>query len=165
MSVESSTLRNSNPLTVFLTSGVVVFVLRILLGGLFLFSSFDKVEHPDKFAVAVRAYKLIPVELSYIFALLVAWSEVVASVMLILGIMTRKAAGAIFILLVLFTVAITSTLVRGLVIDCGCFSNEGGGQTSYTSIIRNLFLLAATSIVIIYDRGLWGLSKVFSKRS
>ena len=165
MSVESSTLRSSNPLTVFLTSGVVVFVLRILLGGLFLFSAFDKVQHPNEFAIAVRAYKVLPVGLSNIFALLVAWSEVVAGVMLILGVMSRRAGGAIFILLVMFTVAIASTLVRGLVIDCGCFSNEGGSQTSYTSIIRNLFLLAATSIVIIYDRGLWSLSKVFSKRS
>ncbi|MFQ5511599.1 MAG: MauE/DoxX family redox-associated membrane protein [Candidatus Krumholzibacteriia bacterium] len=164
MSVESTTIRSSNPVTVFLTSGIVLFVLRVLLGGLFLFSSLQKVQHPDEFAIAVRAYKLLPVSLSNVFALLVAWSEVLAGGMLILGLMTRKAAGAIFVLLVMFTVAIATTLIRGLAIDCGCFSNEGGSQTGFTLIIRNLFLLAASAILILHDGGLWRLSKVFSSR-
>jgi uncharacterized membrane protein YphA (DoxX/SURF4 family) len=163
--VESTTVRSSNPLTVFLTSGVVLFLLRILLGGLFVFSSIDKVQYPDEFAIAVRAYKLLPVGLSNLFALGVAWAEIVAGGMLILGIMTRRAAGAILLLLVAFTVAIATTLVRGLAIDCGCFSNEGGSQTGFTLIIRNLFLMATAAILILYDRGLWSLSAVFSKRS
>ena len=104
MSVESTTVRSSNPITVFLTSGVVLFVLRVFLGGLFLFSSLDKIQHPYEFGVAVRTYQLLPIGLSNFFALAVAWSEVVAGVMLILGIMTKKAAGAIFLLLVMFTV-------------------------------------------------------------
>ncbi len=165
MPVESTTVRSSNPLTVFLTSGVVLFVLRILLGGLFVFSSIEKVQHPDEFAIAVRAYKLLPVGLSNLFALAVAWAEIVAAGMLILGIMTRRAAGAILLLLVMFTVAIATTLLRGLAIDCGCFSNEGGSQTGFALIIRNLFLMATAAILILYDRGLWSLSAVFSKRS
>ncbi|MEE9271279.1 MAG: MauE/DoxX family redox-associated membrane protein [Candidatus Krumholzibacteria bacterium] len=165
MPVESTTVRSSNPLTVFLTSGVVLFVLRILLGGLFVFSSIEKVQHPDEFAIAVRLYKLLPVGLSNLFALAVAWSEIVAAGMLILGIMTRRAAGAILLLLVMFTVAIATTLLRGLAIDCGCFSNEGGSQTGFALIIRNLFLMATAVILILYDRGLWSLSAVFSKRS
>ena len=84
--------------------------------------------------------------------------------MLVLGIATRQAASALLMLLVMFTVAIASTIVRGLTVDCGCFSNEGGSQTGYTIIIRNLFLIAGAFIVVLYDRGFWSLSKVLARR-
>lgn len=160
-----NTPRTSNPLTALLTSGPVILLLRIALGGLFLFSAWDKVQNPDAFAIAIRGYKLLPLELTNVFALLVAWTEIIAGVMLILGVMTRKAAAAIFLLLVMFTVAISSTIVRGIAVDCGCFSNEGGSQTHYTLVIRNLFLIIASLIVVLYDRGFASLGGMFSKKN
>jgi uncharacterized membrane protein YphA (DoxX/SURF4 family) len=76
--------------------------------------------------------------------------------MLVLGILTRKAAAAIFILLVVFIAAIATTQVRGMVVDCGCFG-EGGASTSWLLIVRNLFLLAGAFLVIRYNDGSWSL--------
>jgi hypothetical protein len=67
-------------------------------------------------------------------------------------------------MLVVFTVAIATTMVRGIVVDCGCFSNKGGSQTEYPLVIRNLFLIAASIIVMRFDRGFLSLSKAFSGR-
>jgi uncharacterized membrane protein YphA (DoxX/SURF4 family) len=161
---ESATIRSSNPLTILLTHRVFIFVLRVFLGGLFLYSSIHKIQSPNEFAAAIRDYKLMPIELTSLFALFVAWSEAVAGIMLILGVMTRHAAGAVFVLLVMFTVAIITTIVRGIAIDCGCFSNEGGDQTNYPLVIRNLFLLAAAAITMLFDRGSWSLSTAFARR-
>ncbi len=163
--MESATsTRSSNPLTVFLTSKAFILVLRVFLGGLFIFSSMDKVLDPGRFAVAVRAYKLLPVPLTNLFALTMAWSELVAGIMLLLGIGTRKAAGALLLLLVVFIGAIGATLVRGLVIDCGCFSNEGGGRVTYLLILRNLFLIAAALMIMRFERGYLGIGSMFAKR-
>jgi uncharacterized membrane protein YphA (DoxX/SURF4 family) len=100
----------------------------------------------------VRAYKLIPFSLSNLFAIATSWSEMVAATFLILGILTRKAAGAIFILLVMFTAAISTVLVRGMVIDCGCFG-EGGATTSWLLLVRNAALLIGTFLIIRYNDG------------
>jgi hypothetical protein len=84
--------------------------------------------------------------------------------MLIFGVLTRKAAAAVFILLVMFTVAILTTMMRGLAIDCGCFSNEGGSQTGARLIVRNLFLIAIALMVIRFDGGFLGLSRYLAGR-
>lgn len=132
-------------------------VLRLFLGGMFIYAAWDKVLNPYGFAVSIRAYKIIPFALSNLAALAIAWSELVAGVMLVLGILPRKAAGAVFLLLLVFIVAIATTVVRGMVIDCGCFGAEGGASTSWLLIVRNLALLAAAAIVMRYNDGFLSL--------
>ena len=164
MSEESLTIRSGNPLTILLTHKVFIFVLRMFLGGMFIYSSIHKIQSPDTFAIAIRGYKLLPFELTNLFALFIAWSEVVAGTMLVLGVMTKRAAGAVFIMLVMFTVAIASTMVRGIVVDCGCFSDEGGHQTEWPLVLRNLFLIAATAMTMVFDRGFWSLPTALNRQ-
>lgn len=161
---DAVTIRSKNPITLLLTSKPFVLLLRVLLGVLFLYSSWDKVSNPGKFAVAVRAYDMLPLFLTNLFALAVAWGEFVTGVMLVLGLFTRKAAGAALILLAVFTIAIITTQVRGLVIDCGCFSNEGGHQTDYTLAVRNLFLMTAAVMVMLFDRGFLSASRLVGRK-
>jgi uncharacterized membrane protein YphA (DoxX/SURF4 family) len=139
-----------------LTGRLLNLVLRLGLGGIFLYAAVEKVLHPASFAIAVRGYKLVPFAYSNLFAIAMSWSEFVAASMLILGILTRKAAAAVFILLVAFIVAITTVLVRGMVVDCGCFG-AGGSSTSWLLIARNLLLLAAAYLVVRYNDGWLGL--------
>lgn len=136
----------------FLRSRWLNLAARLIVGGLFFYAAFEKVLHPAAFAMAVRGYKLIPFSLSNLFAIAVSWSELVAATLLIFGILTRKAAGAIFILLIMFTAAITTVLVRGMVIDCGCFG-EGGASTSWLLLVRNAALLFLTFLVIRHNDG------------
>jgi uncharacterized membrane protein YphA (DoxX/SURF4 family) len=131
----------------------LILALRLVIGGMFLYAAWSKVLQPAGFAMAVRGYKIIPFSLSNLFALGVSWSELVAAVLLILGILTRKAAGAIAILLVMFIVAIATTMVRGMVIDCGCFGNEGGSSTSGLLIVRNVALLIGCFLIMRYSDG------------
>jgi uncharacterized membrane protein YphA (DoxX/SURF4 family) len=128
-------------------------LLRLFIGGMFVYAAWDKVLNPYGFAVSIRAYKIIPFALSNFVALGISWSELVAGIMLILGVMPRKAAGAIFVLLSVFTLAITTTVVRGMVIDCGCFGSEGGSSTSWILIVRNLALLFGTALIMLYNDG------------
>ncbi len=159
----TTTSRHPNPITAFLTSRGVILVIRVLLGVVFIFSSADKVLDPARFAIAVREYDMLPIPLTNLFALALAWTELLAGIMLVFGVYARQAAAAILLLLVVFVVAITATIVRGMVINCGCFSNEGGGQTGYLLIVRNLFLIAASLMVMRFESGFIGLSKYLSR--
>ena len=138
---------------------VLGLLLRLFLGGLFVYAAFSKVADPTGFAMSVRGYKIVPFALSNLFALSVSWTELLAGVMLILGLWTRKAAGAIAILLAMFIAAIAMVLVRGMVVDCGCFG-EGGSSTSWLLIVRNLGLLIAAILIIRYNDGFASLYSV-----
>ena len=164
MTENAVTVRSKNPVTLLLTSRAFILLLRVFIGALLIYSAWDKVLHPAKFAIAVRAYEMLPLALTNLFALAVAWGELVAGIMLVLGLFTRQAAGAAFILLVTFTIAIITTQVRGLVIDCGCFSNEGGHKADYTLVVRNLFLITAATMVMLFDRGFLSVSGLLGKR-
>ncbi len=136
----------------FLTHRGINLVLRFVIGGVFAYAAFEKVLHPAAFAIAVRGYKLIPFSLSNLFAIALSWSELFAAGMLILGILTRKAAGAVFILLIVFIAAISAVMVRGMVIDCGCFG-EGGAHTSWLLLVRNALMLFGAFLIIRYNDG------------
>lgn len=163
MTTETQTIRSSNPVTVLLTSNGFLFMLRIFLGAMFIYSSLHKVTNPEQFAIAVRGYKILPVSVTNLFALSLAWSELIAGIMLLLGIMTRKAAAAVLLMLVMFTAALLTTIVRGMVVDCGCFG-EDGSSTGFTLVIRNLFLSAGALMIVVFDRNFWSLSRAFGKR-
>ncbi len=132
-------------------------VLRLLLGGMFVFAAWDKVMHPQQFAISVRAYQIVPLNFSNLFALALPWSELVAGTLLIVGFLTRKAAGAAFVMLTMFIVAIATVIVRGMVIDCGCFGSENGSSTGPILIARNIALMTAAFLVMRYNRGFLGI--------
>lgn len=127
--------------------------LRLIIGGVFIYAAVPKVLHPGSFAIAVRGYKLIPFAYSNFFAIAVSWSELFAAGMLILGILTRKAAAAILLLLVVFIAAISTVLVRGMVIDCGCFGEGGGTHTSWILLVRNALMIFGSFLIIRYNDG------------
>jgi uncharacterized membrane protein YphA (DoxX/SURF4 family) len=142
----------------------VILLLRLIVGVTFVYASYDKVLHPHAFAIAVRGYQIVPVNLSNLFALAVAWAEFVAGILLIVGLFTRQAAGAVFLLLGMFVVALVIVVVKGMVIDCGCFSSEGGSQTGPFLIGRNVLLLAVCVVIMKYDRGTFSLSRLVPMR-
>ena len=156
--------RRLRPLGGILTGKACVLAVRILRGLIFIYSSVDKVADPARFAVAVRGYDLLPLPLTNVFALVLAWAELIAGIMLVFGVYARQAAAAVLLLIIMFTGAIGMTMVRGMVIDCGCFSNEGGTQTGYWLVVRNVLLGAMALIIMRYDTGSAGLTRYLSKR-
>lgn len=133
-------------------------LLRLLVGATFVYASLDKIQHTQQFAMSVRGYQILPVAVSNLFAVSVAWTELTAGIMLILGIFARKAAAAVGMLSVLFMAAITIVLVRGMVIDCGCFSAEGGSTVGPMLLLRNLLLLAGALMINRFDTGFLSLA-------
>lgn len=120
-------------------------VLRLVVGGAFVFAGALKIADPAQFAVAVSHYRLVPHELLNLLAILLPWIEVTAGVFVLAGIWLRAAALVITGLTAVFFALIVSALARGLNIECGCFGTVGGKNVGLLNLAidATLFFLAA----------------------
>src|SRR5262245_51796603 len=119
--------------------------LRVVVGGAFIVAAVLKIASPEKFAGDVSNYRLLPHEMINLVAIVLPWVELVAGVLVLAGVWLRAAALVITSMTVLFFVIITSALVRGLNIECGCFGTVGGKHVGLTNLAidSTLFCLSA----------------------
>ncbi len=123
-------------------------VARLILGGVFLYAGFVKIGEPTGFAGSVAAYRLFPYFGNYLAAAVLPWLEALCGLLLISGYRTRAAASLVLLLILAFMVALVSTLVRGLDIDCGCFRHGGEKTSAWTALARDGMLLLMALVVL-----------------
>jgi putative oxidoreductase len=117
-------------------------VLRLALGGVFLYAGATKVTNPQAFADSIATFQMLPPQLINIFALGLPPFEVLIGLMLVTGWNVRAASFAVAGLSVVFGVALGQALIRGLAVDCGCFgSGEPSTLKTWASFGRALLLL------------------------
>lgn len=141
-------------------------IVRLVAGGFFVYASLDKIIHPDEFAKIVHNYRVLPGGVINIFALFLPWLELFCGMALILGTRVKGAAAILAALLVVFIVAVTSAMVRGIKIDCGCFSTSGDGarKVGMPLLIEDIALLFMTLLVWAKGAGRWAMDRVSSQR-
>lgn len=106
-----------------LRSPRVLLVLRVLLGGYFVYASLDKIASPAAFARIVYQWQVSGPVLSNVVAVTLPWIELLAGTLLVLGVWRREAALVIALLLLVFLASATSVLARGIDVEnCGCTS-------------------------------------------
>lgn len=122
--------------------------IRLVIGFLFIYAAVGKIIHPEKFAVVVYNYRVLPVELVNIAAILVPWLEITLGVTLILGIWLETAAFLLSILTIGFIGLIVSAILRGLNIECGCFTlSKTGSLVSWRRVAEDLLILAGSLFI------------------
>ena len=100
----------------------VLFVFRLIVGGLFIYAGVLKIADPLGFAQDIQNYRLVPAgHRASSTALILPWLEILAGAALVAGLFKRTSAGLISLMLVVFIVLVAVTMVRGLDVDCGCF--------------------------------------------
>lgn len=137
----------------------VSLLCRLVVGGVFIWASLDKLAHPAEFAKAIHHYRLLPYVLLHPAALLLPMVELVAGAALFLGWRRRGAALICGVLLVVFLVAIATALSRGLDISCGCFNTDGGHAVGVDLLWRDFLLLLACLPPLLAARGGPGLDR------
>lgn len=113
---------------------------RYLLGIIFIVASIDKISSPEAFAASIHAYRLSPELFDNLLALLIPWIELVCGILLMSGVKVRASSFILSVLLLLFMVAITAALMRGLKIDCGCFGKEHLTPVSWQKVGEDMGL-------------------------
>ncbi len=119
------------------------FILRLALGGIFVVYGAPKIVNPAAFATSIDNYRLLPHEWINLLAITLPWIEVVAGLLLIVGVWKRANALLITVMLVVFLAAISQAVARGLNIECGCTGTVGGRKVGLMAIAEDLAMLAA----------------------
>jgi len=142
----------------FLSNKYFLIAIRVIVGGIFVYASLDKLLNQEMFSKAIYNYKFLPGMFINIMAITIPYLELVAGLFLIFGIFIRGSSLIIIILLVLFIIALGQAYVRGLDIDCACFELkkelENANQKSdiLQRIIEDILLLAASIIIFIKSK-------------
>lgn len=127
-------------------TSVLLFIIKLVLGITFIYSSYHKIDDPAGFAKILYGYGLFPEFSINILAICVPFIELTSGFCLIFGLFPRSALLIINLLMFFFIILITVNLIRGHQFDCGCFSSlSTQNQTllSIYSLIRDVILLAA----------------------
>lgn len=138
----------------FLSNKYFLLVLRLIVGGTFLYACLDKLLNQELFARAIFNYKFLPDVFINVFAIVIPYIELTASVFLILGIFKRGSSFVIIVLLIVFIISLTQAYARGLDISCGCFSLETVSEKSdiLLRIIEDIFLVIGSFIIFIKSK-------------
>ena len=118
-------------------------ILRLGLGGIFVFAGFVKIIDPAAFSVSIANYRLLPHEGLNLLAMTLPWIEVAAGLLLMAGIWKRANALLITLMLVVFLFAIGQAVARNLNIDCGCFGTVEGRKVGLVALAQDVAMLAA----------------------
>jgi uncharacterized membrane protein YphA (DoxX/SURF4 family) len=101
----------------------VLFLFRLLVGGVFIWAGVLKVGDPLDFAQSIKNYQAFPHDLVFMIALVLPWVEVLSGVGLIAGVLKRSSAFIAAVLLAGFIALVGSALLRGIDTSCGCFGS------------------------------------------
>ncbi len=141
MTLNPKTYRVAHLLTSFLIAAV------LLLG-------FQKMLHPEEFALAVYRFHLLPGFLVNAAALYFQGLEIVCALCLLF--VPRYRVAALWVALGLFALfagGIGINLLRGTPFNCGCFGNSPlAPPMSWLGVVRNLILMAICSLSLRLSR-------------
>lgn len=133
-----------------------IFLIRLAIGGLFIYASIDKIIHPAAFAKIIYNYRLLHPDYINLLAIILPWFELITGISLITGIKYRGANFLILIMLAVFIVALGINYIRGVNISCGCFSTSSTVKSNLLIRIIEDFLMAAGCLIIMWKSKLTG---------
>ena len=143
-----------NKILGILSSRPLQTLARLVLGGIFIYASLDKIAHPQEFARIVGNYGILPAFLVTLPALVLPWLELIAGLCLVAGLWRRSAAFLLSLLLLFFILALGFNALRGVSLSCGCFSTSAGDtENIYVLILRDLIFLVPGLLIIFFGRG------------
>ncbi|HXY38122.1 MAG TPA: MauE/DoxX family redox-associated membrane protein [Vicinamibacteria bacterium] len=138
----------------------VQLLLRLLLGGFFVYASIDKILAPAAFARVIYQWQVTGPLLSNLGAVTLPWVELLAGALLVLGVWKRECALVIALLLCVFLGAAATVLARGIDVEnCGCTSLARSEATSsgwppswargvgWFLVSRDLLMLGAALVI------------------
>ena len=135
---------------------------RLYLGVVFILACLHKIASPATFALDVATYQFLPLSLINIFALIMPMLELLAGVMIVVGLRTRAAALLIAAMMLAFMIALGWALSLGLEMSCGCFASQGGAHypISGWTMLRDAGWLVLALYVLVFDRAPLGLDRL-----
>lgn len=133
---------------------------RLLIGGLFLYLSLDKIQHPRVFAEAILGYDILPPIAIPVLAVGLPWVEFFAGLFLLLGLLSRGSALLLLLMSLGFTAMISIALLRGLDISCGCFTEATWSVVNWRHLVFDFILVGIAGSLYKWGVGPLSLDRI-----
>jgi len=117
---------------------------RIMLAAVFVYAGTAKALDPAAFADAIDGYRLLPHAAGAALALYLPWLEIFGGLGVIWSRTRLGALALLFLLCLVFGIAVASAWIRNLEIACGCF---GGGAIGAAALRGSLLRDAALALL------------------
>jgi uncharacterized membrane protein YphA (DoxX/SURF4 family) len=134
-----------------LSNNKTMLALRLLMGGVFILASIDKILSPAGFSLILKEYRIIPEILIPLTALALPWIEFFAGFFILLNVFTQSNALIMIALNIGYIIGIVINLSWGLVHECGCFTIFGWSEPiGGAAIIRDIVFILLCLSPLIY---------------
>ena len=129
---------------------------RLVIGIMLIYASYYKVIEPASFAKSIWYYHMGPGSLINLMALVLPWLELICGLGLILGLFYDGAKVWATLMMVMFIIALSSTIVRGIDIDCGCFkASQGATGSAWKSLVFDLVAMVFVIQMLLSKSRRW----------
>ncbi len=129
---------------------VLDIIIRWVLALIFIYAAAGKIINPAGFVNDIDNYRLLPYLVVSVMAVILPWIEVLCGLLLIFAKWLRGVSLVLIVLNIVFIFAISSALLRGLDINCGCFTLlESGSKVGLVRIVEDVLLLGMSVRVFI----------------
>ncbi|GAA3637287.1 DoxX family membrane protein [Kineosporia mesophila] len=115
-------------------------LIRVLAGGVFLYTGWAKIQDIDDTIRSVRNYQLLPEAIVPTVGTALPVVELILGVLLIAGVLTHYVALFTALVSLAFFIGVSAAWARGLQIQCGCFGNSGFTSNPVPGYVRELVL-------------------------
>jgi len=129
------------------------FVFRIGLGVVFIISGAGKLPELAAFIEQVEEANILPHALAQVYGTALPYVEIVIGALLILGLLSRFAAGIGGLAVLSFIIGNSTRLYRGLYGECGCFGSIASLQFSTGEALIMDCVLLIMAIQILTHKG------------
>ncbi|PLY00386.1 MAG: DoxX family protein [Desulfuromonas sp.] len=114
-------------------------VCRLALAVIFIYAGMIKADDVVGFAGQIANYRILPYAWNYLVAATLPYLELLCGILLLLDKRVRPALLVLFVLNLVFIAVLTSAILRGFDIDCGCFRpNSEHPSPPQAALIRDI---------------------------
>jgi len=130
--------------------GILQAALVVLLGALFIFAGWSKLQDLPAFTKDIGNYRILPEAWAPYLAAWLPWLEVLTGIAILVRPLRLTGTLLTCLLMGVFTIAVGAALARGLDISCGCFGKAFGAYAEPVGIalLRDILLLAASVVLL-----------------
>jgi len=138
-------------------------IVRLLIGALFVYSAVPHIFNSMGLASSIYNYRLFPAPIIGLSAAIVPWVSLLAGLALILGVKIRAASFIVSVLLVIFISLAVISVIRGIDIDCGCFSGIAR-RTNWLTILEDFGMLIGALFILFFDQARLSIESLIKKQ-
>ena len=129
-------------------------LLRIALAAVFFYAGAVKASASQEFAMALLPFTFVPTQWTMPLALALAWTEILAAILLVLPRVFPLGAALVGALCLLFIGVLSWALWNGIIVSCGCFGADDSPSAwkMLLAIGRDIVLLGAAAAIVFLPR-------------